>query len=245
MNISKKITLFLLLAPVSGNVLWATQPQKHLFNHDEETSYLRDVNNLRDLLETKELNVNAHDQAGRTLLIAAIEANKLDVIELLVENGVNIDLGIDCAEQPPLHCAIWNFHSDIVEFLLDHGTEHINSPDSDGTLPLCTAAHGGKLINDIDDETITPEDLQTYLPVCQEMIRLLVSRGADINGKNTPGETALHEAVTWGLPELAKTLIDLGADINAQDSKGKTPLDYAYERDNQEIISILTQPIHA
>lgn len=236
---------FLLLALVSGDALWAAQPQQMCFNHDEETFYLTNIGTLRDLLETKELNVNARDQAGRTLLIAAIEANSLDVIELLVANGVDIDLGIDCAEQPPLHCAIWNFHSGIVEFLLDHGTQHINYPDADGTLPLCTAAHGGRLINDIDDKTITPEDLQTYLPVCQEMIRLLVSRGADINGKNTPGETALHEAVTWGLPELAKTLIDLGADINAQDSKGKTPLDYAYERDNQEIISILTQPIHA
>lgn len=236
---------FLLFTAALGNQATASQAQKTLFNEQEEIRYLNNVHNLRELLEKRELNVNAHDQAGRTLLIAAIEAGRADIAQILIENGVDVDLGTDCAEQPPLHCAIWNFRIDILELLLNNGTQHITHPDADGTIPLCTAAHGGKLINDIDDETITAEDLAMYIPVCQEMIRLLVHKGAPINAKNTTGETALHEAVTWGLKDLVQTLIELGADTTITDNEGKTPLDCAYERNYPEIIEILTQPMHA
>lgn len=236
---------FLLFTAALGNQATASHAQKTLFNEQEETLYFNNVHNFRDLLEKRELNVNAHDQAGRTLLIAAIEAGRADIAQILIENGVDVDHGTDCAEQPPLHCAIWNFRIDILELLLNNGTQHITHPDADGTIPLCTAAHGGALINKIDDATITAEELQNYIPICQEMIRLLVNNGADINAKNTTGETALHEAVTWGLKGLVQTLVELGADTTVTDNEGKTPLDYADERDYTEIIEILTQPMDA
>lgn len=245
MNISNRIMISLLFSATLSNQLPAMAPQKN-FSNAEEKSFLSDTSMLKDLISKNELSPNAEDQAGRTLLIAAIEADdldeaaRLDIVTFLVTNGADVDLGIDCAEQPPLHCSIWNFHSDILEFLLENGTQHIKHPDADGTIPLCTAAHGGKLINAIDDGTITQKDLDLYIPVCQKMIRILVSKGACINEKNETGETALHEAVTWELPQLVQTLIDLGADKTVTDKEGKTPLDYALTRENQEIIAILT-----
>ena len=52
----------------------------------------------------------------------------------------------------------------------------------------------------------------------------LLKMGADIDGKNSDGGTALHEAATMGQDGAAEFLIKRGANIVATDSGGETPL---------------------
>ena len=49
-------------------------------------------------------------------------------------------------------------------------------------------------------------------------VRLLVSKGGDVDCRGGLGETALHIAITNDLTEMACVLIELGADVNAQNS---------------------------
>ena len=57
-----------------------------------------------------------------------------------------------------------------------------------------------------------------------EAAKLLLQHGADTNGRNRDGNTALHLAVFLGHAETAELLLKNGADVNAKNGKGETPI---------------------
>ncbi len=58
-----------------------------------------------------------------------------------------------------------------------------------------------------------------------EAVELLLQHGADINGRNRDGNTALHLAVFLGHAETAELLLNNGADVIAKNDDGATPVD--------------------
>lgn len=52
----------------------------------------------------------------------------------------------------------------------------------------------------------------------------LLRRGADVNGLDSEGETALIGASTWGRDNVVKVLLAAGANPNLKDAAGSTPL---------------------
>lgn len=73
----------------------------------------------------------------------------------------------------------------------------------------------------------------------EEMVKLLLKHGADVEIGNTDDEKALHWAVQSGNSEICRMLIDKGADIDAEDSLGGTPLLWAVEQESLEIVTLL------
>lgn len=57
-----------------------------------------------------------------------------------------------------------------------------------------------------------------------ESTRLLLERGAYVNGRNSEGSTPLHGAAFLGHPEVAELLIEKGADLRARNASGEAPL---------------------
>ena len=53
-------------------------------------------------------------------------------------------------------------------------------------------------------------------------VRALVEKGADVNARNTAGETPLMRAVRN--LDVVKYLVEQGADVNAKDGKGESVL---------------------
>jgi ankyrin repeat protein len=60
-----------------------------------------------------------------------------------------------------------------------------------------------------------------------EMVKLLLSRGAEINSRDGEGRTALMWAAQNGRREIVAFLLAQGADVNAEDREGKKALDLA------------------
>lgn len=64
-----------------------------------------------------------------------------------------------------------------------------------------------------------------------DLVRLLLERGADVNGRRGDGMTALHTACWRGLSRVAQELLDAGADpastATAGPHQGQTPADTA------------------
>lgn len=63
----------------------------------------------------------------------------------------------------------------------------------------------------------------------EEIVRLLVGAGVDVNAHYKRGVTALHWAADPDCehPQTVRLLLELGADVNARDVDGWTPLMWA------------------
>lgn len=72
-----------------------------------------------------------------------------------------------------------------------------------------------------------------------DIARLLIDHGADVNAKAENDLTLLHTAAARGNLESARLLLEHGADINATTKDGKTPMAYAQERNNPEMVEFL------
>ena len=69
----------------------------------------------------------------------------------------------------------------------------------------------------------------------------LIDAGADLNVRNSDGETALIKAALRGHTDIACLLIDAGADPNARSNYGWTALRWATRRDHTDIARLLEQ----
>jgi len=110
-----------------------------------------------------------------------------------------------------LHIATLGGQYEMVVTLLDAGADiniqadYVCCGDTQAT-PLHAAVFHGKVV----------------------IAELLITKGADIEARDTLGHTALHYAVLTGWPEnVVTTLINAGANVNARDHDDLTPLHYA------------------
>ncbi len=60
-----------------------------------------------------------------------------------------------------------------------------------------------------------------------EIVKILISQGADVNEATESGWTALHAAAFLGSDKLVRLLVEEGADIDAQTACGRTPISLA------------------
>ena len=67
-----------------------------------------------------------------------------------------------------------------------------------------------------------------------EIAKMLIGAGGNVNAQDENQVTALHEAVRLGNFGIAKLLLKNGANKEAKDRKGKTPLDWASSETSAE-----------
>lgn len=74
-----------------------------------------------------------------------------------------------------------------------------------------------------------------------EAARLLLQHGAEVNGRNSDDNTALHLAIFLGRAGTAELLLKSGADVNAKNDDGATPVDLLQVP--WEMTRLLTRPM--
>ncbi len=91
------------------------------------------------------------------------------------------------------------------------------------------------------------------LPQTEDLLRILIEKGWDVNMRLGPGEesmdngwtgddaTPLFHAAQQGYCEKITILIQAGAEVNARDSAGNTPLMTTHEFGNAEAVRILCE----
>ncbi|NQT02419.1 MAG: ankyrin repeat domain-containing protein [Planctomycetes bacterium] len=128
----------------------------------------------------------------------------------------------DAMDFTPLHLASGKGHTEIVEFLLNHG--------ADTELETCTGH--------------TPMMLAAWYAGDgkYETIKTLLEHGAKVNHKEDgDGSTALHYAAMYSGKEVMNLLISYGADVNARDEHQSTPLHQAAMLNNIEATKALVE----
>jgi len=99
--------------------------------------------------------------------------------------------------------------------------------------------------NSIDGET--PLHMAMYLDDSFTMAKHLISKGADINGKNVEGRTALHSTAEFDNFDGVKFLLLNGADETIRDNTGRLPslLHRSCDRAPYAGVGINTRSTHA
>ena len=194
----------------------------------------RDLDSAKNLLEKKgkSINVNAIDsRSGYTPLIQALVNKDEEMVKYLLSLD-RIDVNaVDNKKHylPPLsHVMQMQNGRDAENFakLLIQNGANVNEPSQSETnpfnMPLMIATWHGHL----------------------NLVKLLVENGAYINQQDMKnGFTALMKAVFHKEDaSILKYLLEHGADKNIMSFKDKkTALDYAYDRGNEELISMLKE----
>ena len=70
-------------------------------------------------------------------------------------------------------------------------------------------------------------------------VAALLAKGADVNAKNSGGQTPLHWAAKFARQDIARLLLSNGADVNSRSTDGRTPLYTATLWNNTNIVELL------
>lgn len=137
----------------------------------------------------------------RTLLQAAAEGGSLNVVELLLDRGAEVNAK-PCRNngRTALQAAAGAGHLDVVKRLLEHSADVNAQPcESGGRTALQAAAQCGHL----------------------KIVELLLEHNAEANAIPSPthGRTALQAAAEGGYLEVAELLLKNHADVNAEACK--------------------------
>ena len=142
---------------------------------------------------------------------------------------------------------------DIVAYLLSQRPDAVNDYAGDGFTPLGLACYFGQsevarylVLKGADVNLPSNNGFQVY-PIhsavagsYNDIVRMLLENGAQVNVKQQAGATPLHSAAQSGNLELLILLLEKGAETNIRMEGGKLPADLAREKGFEEISEILS-----
>lgn len=169
------------------------------------------------------------DSGGLTPLLYAARENCMACVEVLLDNGADIDLP-DPDGVSPLHVAIMNANWDLARQLILAGAD-VNQWDIFGEAPLFTAVglrsqvSGGRASIDPLNETDGMSILRMLLDHGANPNMQLFFRPANVRGSTmTRGSTPLIRAATNADIEVLNLLLEYGADAGLNLADRQTPI---------------------
>lgn len=163
---------------------------------------------------------------------------KLEEIEKFINKEGDVNLKNEDG-QTLLHTAIWNGHFEIAKYLINKGAD-VNAKTKTGSTPLKYAAKAG--LYEVAWKPFTNDAGGGYVQYAGqlEMVKLLVSKGAEIDAVDEDNSTPLISAVDNGYLEIAQYLVNQGADVNTKTlASGVTPLHLATCKSNVQLVKYL------
>ncbi|TGK33239.1 hypothetical protein EHQ12_18065 [Leptospira gomenensis] len=188
----------------------------------EIAKYKADLKKIKDYLEQgaepncKTGEFRGRDEWGNSPLHIAVNENRIDIIDLLLEHGADINAK-NREGYTPIYKIPWKQKEGfgLFELLKDKGADLKSLTNSGISLTHYAA-------------------LQENIPI----LEYLVQNGLELDLQSEHGETPLHWTVHYHCIESARYLLEQGAKINLQNRKGNTVLHEAALRDYDKLISL-------
>ncbi|HDR3883143.1 TPA: ankyrin repeat domain-containing protein [Bacillus cereus] len=168
-------------------------------------------------------NINATDNQGRTPLMIATYKNDVKTTKALIEAGADVNIQDDMKNNPFLYAGAEGY-LDILKLTIDAGADPTITNRYGGTA-LIPASEQGYI--DVIKELLTRTNidvnhvnnlgwtalmeaivLSNGYETQQQVIRLLIEHGADVNIPDNDGVTPLEHARTYHFEEIEKILLE-------------------------------------
>jgi 26S proteasome non-ATPase regulatory subunit 10 len=143
------------------------------------------------------------DENDRFPLHTAARQGQVAIAENLLKNDPKLSKRKDDDGRYAIHWAASSNNYDIVLLLADQSSFDPDVQDGSGWTPLMISAS---------------------VPENDRVLNLLLSKGADVNAKNSSGNTALHFVASKKNLETAKILIENKASTRVRDRRGQYPI---------------------
>ena len=179
-----------------------------------------------------------------------IVESRIDMMKLLIDNGANINYA-DENEFTPLNIAIETGDMELTKFLITNGA-NVNSLMQDGVSLIVYAISQNNmdllqiLIENGANVNNTTGDYWAGSPLItasrlglDNVVRILLSRNADINAVDMNGNTALHTAALNSQLSVIKLLLEKNPNLDIQNEVGNTALHLAVISGNIDIVGEL------
>lgn len=194
--------------------------------------------NMAQLMIDLKTNLDIQDKDGRTAVHYAALKGHVALVDLLASKRAELNTQ-DRQGKTAVEHAAYNGHFEVVSKLLEF--------DIDASNGLSIAASTGHskivelLLNagkDSDEDLALIEAARSGF---EDIVTILLERGADLNFMDDKHMTALHFAAAEGRTEMTELLLMNGSNIQAQDRKGRTALYLAAEKGDEPTVKILAE----
>ena len=173
--------------------------------------------NMMKLLIDNKANINYTDENGFNPLNIAIESGDMELTKFLITNGANVNSLMQDGVSL-IGYAIAQNNMDLLQILIENGANvNYTGGDSWANTPLQTASRLG----------------------LDNVVRILLSRNADINAVDMNGNTALHTAALNSQLSVVKLLLEKNTNLDIQNKVGNTALHLAVISGNIDIVGEL------
>jgi len=190
-----------------------------------------DITQIRALIKAG-ADVDVRNKYGVTPLWIASEYGHIEVVELLLEAGSDVNAARRTDGVTSLMISSQKGHIEVVKLILEAGGD-VNTTERDGRTSLWSASTAGHT----------------------DVVKLLLKSGALVNAaRKTNGATPLFMASLRGHNEIVKLLLESKADVNAKahamvgfyptgktEMRSDTPLSAAKENGHDQIVALLKE----
>ena len=210
---------------------------------------------LIKLLIDKGIYVNSQNKNGTSPLQLASKFGDYEAVKELLDCNASIYV-VDNVNDNSLHYALsWKCNTDVIKLLINRGID-VNAQNTNGTTALHLTCENSnyevaqKLVENHACVKILDDDNNTALHYMskswknnQNIVRLLIGEGLDINSRNIHGTTALQVACRNCNYHIAEYLLSCDASVNLLDNNYNNALHYASKSEhyNADIIKLLVE----
>lgn len=215
-RIDPRVPLARWQASLTSEALWAAS--------------IGDLRSIRRLHDGR-VNLQAGDYDKRSPMHLAAAEGHLEVLEFLLEHGVN-------PNQPdrwgglPLDDAVFGGHKACEDLLTSHGARR-------GEIEHAASNGPSDATNDYGDGDAVAELLWAATNGDMAGLRRLVAQGVPVSAADYDGRTALHLAAAENKLDAVRYLVAHGHPVNVRDRWNATPLDEARREGAEEVVRLL------
>jgi len=193
-------------------------------------------------------NVNFQFPDGNTLLMYAVFAGKVDIMDILIRN-YGVDLNIrNKQEDTALMQSVFHNNYEMAKLLIDNGADP-NLRYQGGTTALMISviernaeitklllSEGNKDLVNLQDDLFKTALMFAVWQNYEDMVEILLEEGkAKMNEQSKEGDTALIMGAYLGNKAITDLLLQYGADVNVENFDKENALTAALYQGNEDI----------